>query len=174
MVYILILFGALFRIFSNASGFDFFPPNFAPIGALALFGGYFLPRKQGLIIPMIAMLLSDLVIGFYEPLIMASVYLSFALINIFGQILGRYKNNAFTLGGVVLSSFLFFFITNAAVWLDPGSTYPNGLSGLVASLGAGIPFLKFTLVGDLVFYGLFFGVYELCKGLKVSERYLLS
>jgi hypothetical protein len=163
MVYLLILFGSLFRIYSNLSGFEFFPPNFAPIAAMAFFGGYYLPKKQAIGIPLLAMFLSDLVIGFYEPLVMLSVYLSFAVTCFIAQYLSKKESFQTTLFGIAGSSFLFYFVTNAAVWINPGSSYANDLSGLFASLLAGIPFYKFTLAGDLFFNGLFFASYYLIK-----------
>lgn len=162
MIYALIILAAIFRIISHSTGFEIFPPNFAPIGAMALFGGFYLPRKTSLVLPMAAMLVSDLVIGFYSPIVMVSVYASFILINFIGQWLRRKKDLSFTVGGVVFSSVLFFLITNFAVWTN-GSMYQPTLQGLVASYVAGLPFLKFTLAGDLVFNGLFFGAYLLAN-----------
>ena len=42
------------------------PPNFAPITALALFGGALLPGRAGLWLPLAAMAISDLFIGFHD------------------------------------------------------------------------------------------------------------
>jgi hypothetical protein len=38
--------------------------NFAPIGAIALFGGVYLNKRLALVVPMVAMLISDYFIGF--------------------------------------------------------------------------------------------------------------
>ncbi len=40
-------------------------PNFAPIAAIALFGGVYLNKKYALIVPIAAMLISDYFIGFF-------------------------------------------------------------------------------------------------------------
>ncbi|TSC89375.1 MAG: hypothetical protein G01um10145_532 [Microgenomates group bacterium Gr01-1014_5] len=161
LIYGLIALGALFRIVSHLSGFEIFPPNFAPIGAMALFGGFYLPRKMSIVMPLAAMFISDLVIGFYSLPVMFSVYISFILINFIGQALRQKKNTVLTFGGVISSSVLFFLVTNFAVWAIPNSMYSHNFQGLLASYIAGLPFLKFTLAGDLFFNGLFFTAYAL-------------
>ena len=65
------------------------PPNFAPIAALALFGGVYLSRKIAFILPMAAMMISDIFIGYYEFGLMIFVYGSFLnLVNRSGKALG--------------------------------------------------------------------------------------
>ena len=41
------------------------PANFAPITAIALFAGIYLPKRWAIILPLIAMFISDIFIGFY-------------------------------------------------------------------------------------------------------------
>ena len=170
IMYVLILFGAVFRVISHMGGFSVFPPNFAPIGAMALFGGYALPGRQGFFIPMLALLVSDAVIGFYEPAVMLSVYGSFLAIAILGRILRKAQNGGFTTVSVPASSLFFFLVTNFAVWAEPHSPYARGLEWLMASYIAGLPFLKYTLAGDLFFNGVFFGSFALAKHLLNRSR----
>ena len=59
IVITLILIGAVLRIIPHL-------PNFVPIGALSLFGGVYFSRKIALILPLAAMILSDIFIGSYE------------------------------------------------------------------------------------------------------------
>src|SRR3990172_7644502 len=54
------------------------PPNFAPIAAMALFGGAYLSPRYAILVPLLALFLGDLFIGFYSPVVMVSVYGSFA------------------------------------------------------------------------------------------------
>src|SRR5260370_18448130 len=55
------------------------PPNFAPIGALALFGGAcFSSRRAAFAVPLAALFLSDLVLGLH--VLIPAVYGSFPLI----------------------------------------------------------------------------------------------
>ncbi len=133
--------------------------NVAPIGALALFAGVYLDKKYAILLPLSAMLISDLFIGFYSLPIMLSVYGSFALIGVMG-ILIREKKNFFIVTGTTLAgSLLFFAVTNWAVWAF-SPLYEPSVSGLVQSYVMGLPFLKGTLAGDFMYVGVFFGVYE--------------
>src|SRR3954471_12959414 len=61
------------------------PPNFTPIGAMALFSGAYLGRRiVAFAAPLGALLLSDLVLGFYHG--QATVYFSVALIVMLGMV----------------------------------------------------------------------------------------
>ncbi len=135
------------------------PANFAPIGALALFGGLYLPRKWALILPLGAMILSDAIIGFYSWPIMLAVYTSFALVVGIGLLVKKNKKFATILGGTILGSVLFYLITNAAVW-GFGTMYAHDLSGLMQSYYMALPFFRNSLMGDLFYTGVFVGVAE--------------
>lgn len=172
LIYGLIILGSLFRIVSHVSGFEIFPPNFAPIGAMAFFGGYHLPPRQSLFLLLASMLVSDLIVGFYSPLVMASVYGSFVLINLLGRRLGQQKRFIATASGVLFSSLLFFLITNFAVWA--AGYYGRSLEGLLESYIAGIPFFKFTLLGDIFFNSVFFTTYYLANHFYAAKRLLLA
>ncbi|MCH9029416.1 MAG: hypothetical protein IH819_07320 [Bacteroidetes bacterium] len=137
------------------------PPNFAPIAAMALFGGaYFTKRWVAFLIPLAAMFITDLILGFHSA--MWAVYLSFMLIVVIGILLIKQKKISNIFLASVSASVLFFAITNFAVWAS-GIYYPKGLSGLAASYTAAIPFFHYTLLGDLFFVTLMFGSYELVK-----------
>ncbi|MBI5222731.1 MAG: hypothetical protein HY980_04550 [Candidatus Magasanikbacteria bacterium] len=140
------------------------PANFAPIGAVALFGGIYLSRRYAIVIPLIAMLISDIFIGFYTWQIMASVYISFALAGLIGLLVRKNKKLSTIIGGTVLGSILFFLITNFAVWAF-GSMYAHNFTGLMQSFIMAIPFFRNSLLGDLFYVGLLTGTYE-------SIRYL--
>lgn len=126
------------------------PANFAPIGAIAIFGGIYLSKKYALIIPLAAMLISDIFIGFYSWPIMLSVYSSFVLIGIIGLYIRKNKKFRYILGGTILGSILFFLITNWAVWAF-GTLYPSSADGLWISYVAALPFFRNTLLGDLFY-----------------------
>jgi len=137
------------------------PPNFAPIAAIALFGGaYFNKRSLAFIVPLTAMFLTDAIIGFYSYGWV--VYISFALIVLIGIVMLR----KVTIKNVILASLTasvsFFAITNFGVWAL-GTLYAKTTSGLMESYIAAIPFFQNSLIGDLFFSGVMFGVYELVK-----------
>jgi hypothetical protein len=144
-------------------------PNFTPITAMALFGGaYFTNKKLAFIVPFAAMLLSDLVLGYHSTFL--AVYISFALIVAIGFSLRKKRTVSNILVASVSSSVLFFVITNFAFWYT-GALYPMSLTGLGACFIAAIPFFQYTLIGDLVYTGLFFGAFEYAKyKLPVLEK----
>ena len=145
-------------------------PNFAPIAAMALFGGTYLNKKYALIVPILAMLISDYFIGFYNPWIMFSVYGSFILIGLFGLWLKKHKTVANVLGASLSGSIIFFLVTNFAVWAVPHSMYPHNLQGLLQSYIMGLPFLKNTILGDLFYVGTLFSLYEIVLLVTLKRR----
>jgi len=147
-------------------------PNFAPIAAMALFGGIYLNRKYALLVPLVALLIGDIFIGFYNPWIMFSVYGSFALIGLLGLWLKKHKKLPNIIGASLFSSILFFLITNFAVWAVPYSFYPHTWQGLMQSYIMGLPFFRNTLMGDLFYVGMMFGLYELA--LKITSTWHLQ
>jgi hypothetical protein len=146
-------------------------PNFAPIAAMALFSGYyFRSAKVAVLVPLLAMSLSDLVIGSYDWQVMAVVYAALALPVAFRGLLqkhlsierGSARSASLGLGGLLtcsLASSLFFFIaTNFACWCF-GNMYEHNGQGLLLCYLQGLPFFRFTLAGDLFFGALLFGSY---------------
>ena len=144
-------------------------PNFAPITAMALFGGVYLGKKYALIVPLMAMLVSDLFIGFYDIKLMTGVYISFLLVGLIGLFIKKYKNIGTIIGGTILSSVLFFLITNFAVWAFY-DWYPHTLSGLTQCFTMAIPFFRGTLMGDLFYVAILFGAYELVRSLVGRKK----
>lgn len=138
------------------------PANFTPLAAVGLFGAVYLPKRIGLLLPIIVLVISDFFIGYYG-FTMFFVYGSFLLTGIIGLLIRKKKTYLTVIGGTLLSSLLFFLITNFAVWADPRSFYPKGVEGLQLSYIAGLPFFRNSLLGDLFFTGIFFGGYELLK-----------
>jgi hypothetical protein len=139
------------------------PPNMTPIAAVALFGGaYFADRRLAFLVPLAALFLSDLVIGFHPH--MEIVYLSFALIVAIGLWLQK-NRTAFPIAGAVLfSSVLFFAVTNFGVWAF-GTMYPMTWDGLAACYVAAIPFFRNELLGDALYATALFGGFALLERL---------
>lgn len=143
-------------------------PNFTPITAMALFGGTWFAgrlsqRALGVMLPLAALLLSDLVLGFsYDSV---AVYASFALIGILGAALladGGHRSPVRVGVASLASSILFFLVTNAAVWSN-GLMYPLTFEGLLQSYVAGLPFLRNAVLGDWVYSGALFVVWALME-----------
>ncbi len=139
------------------------PMNFAPIGALALFGGaYFSSKREALAIPLLSLILGDVFTGFHQllPVIYASFLVSVAI----GFWLRR-KRSAPRIGAATLAGAMqFFLVTNFALWASSIGSYPKTAGGLAACYIAGIPLFWNTLAGDAFYATLLFG------GMALAER----
>jgi len=138
------------------------PPNFSPIDAMALFSGAYLGRRWlAFAAPLGALVLSDLVLGFFYSG-QATVYASVALIAMIG-ISALQHRSAIRIGLAALaSSILFFVLTNLGMWLFSGF-YPRTMPGLEACYIAAIPFFQNTVAGDLFYTALLFGGFALLE-----------
>ena len=134
------------------------PPNFAPIGAMALFGGAYLDKRYALVIPLFALFISDIFLGFHSTMIF--VYGSFIITGIIGIQLKSRKTVRNIIFASILSSLTFYFVTNLGVWLVT-NIYPKTTSGLLESYVMALPFFQNTMLGDLFYSGVFFGSYSM-------------
>jgi len=132
-------------------------PNFSPLAAMALFGGVYFNKKYALIIPLIVLFISDIFLGFHSTI--PFVYGSFLITGFIGLWLKNHQDFKSILSGTLLSSVLFFLITNFGVWLV-GSLYLKNITGLAQSYFMAIPFFRNSLLGDLFYTGVFFGSYQ--------------
>jgi hypothetical protein len=144
------------------------PPNFAPITAMALFSGAQMPKRAlAFVAPFAALLLSDVVIGFYSGI--GFVYAAFALAVLIGWAVSSRKTPLVIGAAAVASSILFFVLTNFGVWAS-GTMYPHSLAGLEECYVAALPFFRNTLVGDLVYTAMLFGGFALAERLLPAIR----
>lgn len=162
-------------------------PNFAPIGAMALFGGSYLNKKYAIFIVLAAMTTSDYLLLYINPFSLAPidfsrvysptallhsttlfVYGSFLLYFLIGKWIAKKKSLGRVIAGSLAASVLFFIITNFGVWA--AGSYARGLDGLVQSYIMGLPFFRGTFLGDLFYTGVFFGGYELALRLVKKPK----
>ena len=137
------------------------PPNFTPIGAMALFGGaYFGRRWLAFAAPLGALLLSDLVLGFYAG--MWVQYLAVALVVLIAWGALRRISPLRVVGAALASSIAFFLVTNFGTWALSGM-YPLTAGGLAACYVAALPFFQNTVAGDLFYSALLFGGFALLE-----------
>jgi hypothetical protein len=130
------------------------PPNVNAVAAMALFGGAYISDKRiAFIIPLIAMLLTDMVIGFHNT--MWAVYIAMAIIVFLGSKMKK-TGTSNVIGFSLIASLLFFLVTNFGTWAME-NFYPHTPAGLATAYVAGLPFLKNSILGDLVFNGILFG-----------------
>ncbi len=158
LVYFLILLGAVMRVLPH-------PANFAPVAAIGLFGGVYLDKKQALVLPLAAMIVSDVFIGFDSLNSRLIVYAALILASLLGIAIKNRKNITNVVAGSVGGSVLFYFLTNL-VFLYPAKMYPHTWAGQVLSYTNALPFFRNTLLGDLFYTAVFFGVYEVVMALQ--------
>ena len=131
------------------------PPNFTPIIAVALISGYFFKNiNLSLLILLVAMLLSDLFIGFYENMIF--VYASLLLITFVFHKISKKINYKNLFIYCFAGSLIFFIFSNFGVWAlgSPGVldvAYERNISGLVECYILAIPFFGNTFLSTLIF-----------------------
>ena len=139
---------AIFRLLPH-------PPNVSPVAAMALFGGaYFSDKRVAFLVPFLALLLSDIVLGLHNT--MVYVYAGFALTVVLGFWISKNMNIGRIAIAVIGSSLLFFLVTNFGAWLTSG-LYPMTAEGLIQAYVAGIPFFQNSILGNAVFTALLFG-----------------
>lgn len=148
------------------------PPNFTPIGGMALFGAaYFAKKYWAFLIPLLALWISDMVLNNvvyaayfdgFSWMGIPMVYAAMILIVCLGKVLLKKIKTTNILVASVLASTIFFLVTNlGSWWMDP--IYPKTIIGVVEAYVAGIPFFWNTLAGDLFFSAVLFGGFELIK-----------
>ena len=163
---LLLLFGIFFRVIRA----DLAPevlPNFSPLMASALCGAVFLPGVTGLLLPVVALLVSDGLLNLHYGVPICSAELLWTLpcylVAVgFGWLLrDRQARLGFLLGGTLVASVVFYLVTNTGCWFGHAA-YPQNFSGWVQALTAGQPgypptwhFFRNSLLGDLLFAAFF-------------------
>ncbi len=142
------------------------PPNFAPIDGLALFSGSKFSKKIAVVIPLAAMVLSDIFLGFHNTIFF--VYISFVVIAIMGSFIKQTKWYSLAAASF-LSSVIFFLVTNFGVWYV-GGLYPKTFSGLIEAYVMGLPFFGNTLLSDFIYSFSFFYGFALLKSREMATK----
>ena len=159
-----IIFGiAMFRLLPH-------PPNVSPVAAMALFGGAtFADKRMAFIVPFLALLLSDLIIGLHDTMLF--VYAGFAVTVFIGIKIQKSITLSHVAASAVGASVLFFLLTNLGAWATSG-LYPFSMNGLMQAYAAGIPFFQNSLLGNLVFTAVLFGGFALLRNRFFSLRHV--
>ncbi len=128
---------------------------------MALFSGaHFRTRWAAFAVPLAALLISDVFLGFYSS--MGVTYGCFSLIVLLGMTLSGKRSIGRLAAASLASSILFFLLSNFGVWLFDHMYSRNG-QGLLACYAAALPFFQGTLLGDLSYTALLFGVFHLAE-----------
>jgi hypothetical protein len=132
-------------------------PNVSPVAASALFAGMMVSRRPlALIVPLAAMLIGDALIGFDDWRVSAVVYAAMLLPAAVGILGSRIRPSRIVVPAVVACSLIFFATTNFAVWAFSGM-YSLDMAGLSQCFTLALPFLKYTMAGDLAWAAVLFG-----------------
>ena len=144
------------------------PPNFTPILATAIYTPYMVNNKWlAMLIPLSAMFIADIIIGFHPYMLW--VYGAIGLSTLISNWSMRFNKKYIQLGAMaIVSSVLFFIITNFAVWTI-WDYYPKTIDGLIMCYTMAIPFFKNTLLGTIIYTAII--VLTIQKGIKYANNY---
>jgi hypothetical protein len=137
--------------------------NLAPLGAISIYAGSRLPRRWAWVVPVAAMLISDVYLDQerYRPafeLTRWTIYATFAVTTLLGPLANWPKFGRWLLPVLsVTGSTLFFVTSNLATWGE-GLLYPTTVAGLIACFVAAIPFFGNTIAADLIGTAVLFGL----------------
>src|SRR5687768_9516877 len=114
------------------------PMNFTPVMAVALFAGAKLDDKRmAFLLPLLAMLLADLVIGLHATMLF--VYAGMALAVVLGLMIRQRTGFVPVTAAALAGSLSFFALSNFGAWLYSPELYSRDWAGLVAAFIAAIP-----------------------------------
>jgi len=154
-------------------------PNFSPLMAAALCGALFIPGWLGLVVPVAALLLSDAMLNIHDglPAISSQVLWTlpcYLLAVGVGWMIRAYRGGLGTImGATLVSSFMFYLVTNTGSWLGLAA-YPQSFAGWVQAITTGLPgypptwiFFRNSLVSDLLFAACFVAAERALSGRRV-------
>ena len=147
IIFFIVLLAAMTRLIPH-------PPNFTPIIAIGLVSGaYITNRYFCFFIPICAMFISDIFLGFQN--LIYWVYGSLLLIPLLGMLLKSKVNIVNCILGCASGSIIFFIITNFGVWIS-SSYYPKTIEGILTCYTMALPFFANTLTSSLLYSAIIF------------------
>lgn len=146
----LVFAAALFRLVPH-------PANMAPIGALGLLSGGRLKGWQAFVMPLLSMAISDVALWglFGNTPFNPFVYASTAIYVLLGRWMCQGISPVPIAAASLMGSLQFFLITNFSAW----PLYPQTMEGLAECYIQGLPFFRNTVIGDLAFTAILFGLH---------------
>ena len=144
------------------------PPNFTPILATAIFTPYIIKDKWiAMSIPLLAMFIADIFIGFHPYMLW--IYGAIGISTLLSYWSMRFNKKYMQLAIMTLvSSILFFIITNFGVWTI-WDYYPKTINGLLLCYTMAIPFFQNTLLGTIIYTAII--TLTIQKGRKYANNY---
>lgn len=174
-----LLLASLLIIVAAVSRVIMYPDNFSSIIAMAIFAGAVIKdKKLAFALPLMAMFLSDVLFEFFTvapgfwgwgQLVGYGILALITVIAFSMKKVSVLKVAGYSIG----SSLLFFLLSNSAFFVFDNvvfNLYPQNVTGYIASLVAGIPFLRTSLIADLVYSGVLFGSYYVIQNYAFSNK----
>ena len=125
------------------------PPNFTPILGMAVFSGAIINKRFfAYLVPLLAMLLSDLYLGFHAS--MPIIYFSLAICVLIGTFIEERVTILNSFLSISLGVLAFFLITNFMVWYGSGM-YESSISGLITCYFMALPFVQNTFISSILY-----------------------
>jgi hypothetical protein len=137
--------------------------------AVALFGGAMLSRRAAWAVPLLAMVASDVALGYPFGWMNGVVYGCLLAGVRLGMWLRRRRTWGRTAAAALAGSVLFYVVTNFAVWVG-SSMYEQNAGGLVRCYLMALPFFRNALAGDLFWTTALFGLHDLARAWARSHR----
>ena len=113
------------------------------------------------------MFIGDLYLGFHNT--MFFVYISLSVSVLLGTLIKNFKFKEILISGL-LSSVIFFIITNFGVWAVSGM-YEKNFSGLLQSYIMAIPFFHNTLISTLIYLTVLKILFEIVISKKLIKNF---
>lgn len=125
------------------------PANLSPIVSISLFSGILIASNQmRYVLPIAAMLVADVVIGFYASL--PFTYLAVGLCVYFGSLYKGRLNFKYTAFMSCIGALTFDLVSNFGTWIV-SRMYPHTFAGLIECYAAAVPFMQRTLCATLFY-----------------------
>jgi len=164
---ILIVIASLYRIMPGR------PYGFAPMIAMAIFGGAIIKDKKfAFLLPLLAMFVSDALYqllyingvgnipGFYEGQL--TNYLLFGGLTVFGFFIKNFNVKRIAVASISAPT-VYFLISNFLVWASSsplaGLQRPKTFDGLMMCYADGLPFYPWSVASTFIFSAILFGSY---------------
>ena len=143
------------------------PPNFTPILGMAVFSGAIISKRIiAYLVPLAAMLLSDLYLGFHAS--MPIIYFSLAVCVLIGTFIEARVSILNSFLSISFGVILFFLITNFMVWYGSGM-YETNISGLMTCYYMALPFVQNSFISSLLYGMGAFLIYDI-----INKRIILT
>lgn len=138
-------------------------PNFSSVIAVSLLCGAVLKHPAGVLLPLAVRATTDITlylkgVSFFDSWMFD--YSSYVLICLLGYAVSP-RRTLPVLSSCLVSVGIYFVLSNFGVWLMQSDFYEKSLQGLLLCYTNAVPFVRGTLVGNLVMSAVFFGALNL-------------